>query len=101
MKIKKNDTILITTGKDRGKKAKVLNVFSGAGQVLAENINLVKKHVRPKKKGEKGQVVEIPKPFASSRVMLVCPHCAQAARVGYKITEKGKFRVCKKCKQEI
>ncbi len=101
MKIKKGDTILITIGKDKGKKAKVLKVFPENQQILAENVNLVKKHVKPKKQGEKGQVVEIPKPFAVSRVMLVCPNCGQAARVGYKITESGKFRVCKKCRQEI
>jgi len=101
MKIKKGDTILITVGKDKGKKTKVLKVFQQSRQILGENVNLAKKHVRPKKQGEKGQIVEIPKPFAVSRAMLVCPNCGQPARVGYKITESGKFRVCKKCRSEI
>jgi large subunit ribosomal protein L24 len=101
MKIIKGDTILITTGKDKGKKTKVLKVFPGDFKIIAENANLVKKHVRPKKQGEKGQVVEIPKPFFASRAKLICPKCGQAARVGYKITEGGKLRICKKCRQEI
>lgn len=101
MKIKKNDTILVISGKDRGKKGKVMNVFPGIFKITVENINLVKKHVRPKKQGEKGQVVQIPKPFPSSRVKLVCPKCAQATRVGYKLLEKNKYRICKKCNQEI
>ncbi len=101
MKIRKNDTILIKIGKDKGKKAKVLKVFSESAMILAENVNLAKKHVKPKKQGEKGQIIEMPRPFAVSRAMLVCPNCGQAARVGYKITEGGKFRVCKKCKSEI
>jgi large subunit ribosomal protein L24 len=62
---------------------------------------MVKKHIRAKKQGEKGQVVAITKPFNASKVKLVCPKCGQAARIGYKIMESGKFRICKKCKQEI
>ncbi len=101
MKILKNDTVLITTGKDKGKKGKVLKAFPKDFKIVVGNINLVKKHVRPKKQGEKGQVVEIPKPFAAARVKLICPKCGQAARVGWKIAEAGKFRMCKKCQQEI
>lgn len=101
MKIRKGDTILITSGKDRGKKGKVTKVFPEINKIIAENINLVKKHVRPKKQGEKGQIVVIAKPFDVSKVKLVCPKCGQAARIGYKIMESGKFRICKKCKQEI
>jgi large subunit ribosomal protein L24 len=101
MKIRKGDTILILSGKDRGKKGKVMKVFPETNKIIAENMNLVKKHVRPKKQGEKGQVVAIAKPFDVSKVKLVCPKCGQAARIGYKIMESGKFRICKKCKQEI
>ncbi len=101
MKILKNDTILVLAGKDRGKQAKVLAVFPRVAKIMAENINLVKKHIKPKKQGEKGQVVAIAKPFAVSRVKIVCPHCGQAARVGYRIDSGNKVRICKKCKQEI
>ena len=101
MKIKKNDIILVMSGKDKGKKGKVIKVFPETSKIVVENINLVKKHVRAKKQGEKGQVVAITKAFHASKVKLVCPKCGQAARIGYKIMESGKFRICKKCKQEI
>jgi len=101
MKIKKNDQVLIISGKDRGKKGQVQKVFPLAQKITIENINLVKKHRRPRRQGEKGQVVEIAKPLAVSNVKLVCSKCGQVTRVGYKITETGKFRVCKKCEQEI
>jgi large subunit ribosomal protein L24 len=101
MKIHKGDTILILSGKDKGKRGKVMKVFPEANKIIAENINLAKKHVRPKKQGEKGQIVAIAKPFDVSKVKLVCPRCGQAVRVGYKFMESGKVRICKKCKQEI
>ncbi|OIP79314.1 MAG: 50S ribosomal protein L24 [Candidatus Portnoybacteria bacterium CG_4_8_14_3_um_filter_44_10] len=101
MKIKKNDIVLITTGKDRTKKGKVLKSLPKDRKVIIEGLNLVKKHRRPRRAGEKGQIVELPKPFAVSNVKLICPHCGQAARVGYKITGAEKFRVCKKCQSEI
>jgi len=101
MKIKKNDQVLILSGKDKGKKGKVLEVFPMAQKIMVENINLVKKHRKPRRQGEKGQVIEISKPLHISKVELLCPKCGMAARVGYKITETEKFRICKKCRQEI
>lgn len=101
MKIKKNDQVLILSGKDKGKKGKVLEVFPMAQKVMVENINLVKKHRKPRRQGEKGQVIEISKPLHIAKVELICPKCGMAARVGYKITETEKFRICKKCQQEI
>jgi len=101
MKIKKNDQVLITSGKDKGKKGKVLEVFTSANKVTIENINLIKKHRRPRRQGEKGQVVQIAKPVHVSNVKLICPKCGEAVRTGYKITETEKFRICKKCGQEI
>ncbi len=101
MKIKKNDQVLIISGKDKGKKGKVLEVLPVAEKIIVENVNLVKKHRRPRRQGEKGQVIAIPKPLHISNVKLICLKCGQAARVGYKLTETGKLRVCKKCGQEI
>lgn len=100
MKIHKGDTVLIISGKDRRKTAKVLEVFPKEGKVLAEAVNIIKKHVRPKKQGEKGQVVEIPAPISISNVKLICAKCGKPARVGYKIIEKKKYRLCKKCNSE-
>ena len=101
MKIIKNDTILVTSGKDKGKRGKVLKVFPENFKIIVENINLAKKHIRAKRQGEKGQVVAIPKPFSVSKVKLICSKCGQATRIGYRMGHQGKFRICKKCKQEI
>ncbi len=101
MKIKKGDTVLIISGKDKGKKGKVLEVFPRQGKLTVEGANLVKKHRRPKNEKEKGQMIEISKPFNLSNVKLVCSKCGKATRVGYKIANKKKYRVCKKCGQEI
>ncbi|MDP2641074.1 MAG: 50S ribosomal protein L24 [Candidatus Yanofskybacteria bacterium] len=97
MKIKKGDTILIIAGKDRGKKGKVLRVHSQDAKIAVEGINILKKHVRPRKSGEKGQVIEIPAPFGVSKAKVVCPKCGKATRVGYKIEGKTKTRMCKSC----
>lgn len=101
MKIKKNDQVLITSGKDRGKKGKVLHVFPKDQKLLVEGVNMRKKHVRPKKSGEKGQIVESPSPLTVSNVKLICPKCGKSSRVGSKIIDKKKYRMCKKCGQEI
>jgi len=84
-----------------GKTGKVLNAFPGESKLLLEGLNLRKKHAKPKKQGEKGQVVEVPAPLSVSNVKLICPKCGKPARIGYKIIEKKKYRICKKCEQEI
>jgi len=101
MKIKTGDTVLIISGKDKGKKGKVIKSLPREGRIIVEGINIRKKHVRPRREGEKGQIVEVPAPFDVSNVKLICPKCKNATRVGYKIVEKNKYRVCKKCNQEI
>lgn len=97
MKIRKNDQVLIISGKDRGKKGKVLEVFPKEEKVMVEGVNIRKKHVRPKKSGEKGQTVQVPLPISVSNVKLICPKCGQPTRVGH----KNKYRVCKKCGKEV
>jgi large subunit ribosomal protein L24 len=101
MKIKENDTVLITSGKYRGKRGKVLVAFPKINKILVEGINLRKKHQKPKQSGQKGQIVEKPAPIYVSCAKLVCPKCGQPVRIGYKISEKKKYRICKKCGQEI
>ena len=101
MKIRKGDQVLIILGKDRGRKGKVLKAFPKELKILVEGINLKKKHVRPKREGEKGQIVQIPAPIQISNVKVICPKCGKATRVGYKITENRKSRICKKCGKEI
>lgn len=101
MKIKKGDQVLIISGKDRGKKGKVIEVFPANSRILVEGANLRKKHRRPKKSGEKGQIVELPASMDASNALLVCSKCGKPTRVGYKTAEKKKYRICKRCKQEV
>jgi len=101
MKIKKNDTVLIISGKDKGKRGKVLKVLNQDNRVMVESVNLVKKHRRQKSEREKGQIVEIPKPISVSNVKLICPRCSKPTRVGYKILDDKKLRQCKKCKEDF
>lgn len=101
MKIKKNDKIIMIAGKDRGKTGKVTHVLPTSKKVVVENLNLTKKHFRPKKQGQKGQIVEIARAVNVSNVKLFCPKCSIPARAGYKVQSGNKYRICKKCQQEI
>ncbi len=101
MKILKGDTVIVIRGKDRGKEAKVVQSFPRDQRVILDGLNLRKRHQRPRRSGEKGQILEIAAPLAVSNVKLRCPKCGQAARVGYLIHDRARIRVCKKCNQEI
>ncbi len=101
MRIRKGDQIQIIAGKDRGKSGKVLRVISENSKIVVEGLNLMKKHMKPKKSGEKGQRLEIPSPISISNVMLVCPKCGKLTRVGFEISKESKLRICKKCKSEV
>ncbi len=101
MRIKKGDKIQVISGKDNGKQGKVIDVFPSDNKVAVEKINIIKKHLRPKKQGEKGEIVEIAVPMNVSNVILVCPKCSKLTRIEYKINKKEKNRVCKKCSELI
>lgn len=105
MNIKKGDKVKILTGKDKGKTGKVLQVFPSRRKVSIEGLNLLIKHLRPRKQGEKGQRIEFPAPMDLSNVMLVCPKCGKPTRITHQTIAiaagKKKVRVCKKCKQMI
>ncbi|OGD41973.1 50S ribosomal protein L24 [Candidatus Azambacteria bacterium RIFOXYD1_FULL_42_11] len=102
MRIKKGDNIIVISGKDRGKQGKVIKVLPGDNKVIVENINLKKKHQRPKTAGKKGEKIEVPRSFSASSVMIVCKNCGKPTRIGRKILiDNKKIRVCKKCKSEI
>lgn len=101
VKIKKGDQVLIISGKDKGRKGKVIEAFPKQGRIVIEGINLRKKHMKPKKSGEKGQIVETPASLNVSDVKLICSKCGKAVRTAYKLGGKKKYRICKKCKQEI
>ncbi len=101
MKIKTNDNVKIISGKDKGKTGKVLQVFPSESKVVVEGMNIIKKHLKSKKAGEPGQQIELSGPMAVSKVMLVCPKCQKAIRVGYAINGDQKQRVCRACKAII
>lgn len=102
MKIKKGDKIRITAGKDQGKEGKVLAVFPEKNRLTVEGLNLVVKHMKPRRGGEKGQRIQFPAPISVSNTLLICVKCNKPTRVGYKILENGKkVRMCKQCKEVI
>ncbi len=100
--IRKDDTVVVTTGREKGKKGKVLAVHQKDGRVLIQRVNLVKRHMKPSKKYQQGGIIEKEAPVSLSSVMLVCPKCDKPARFGNRVLETGKkVRVCKKCKEVI
>ncbi len=106
MNIKKNDRVKILAGKDKNKSGKVLQVSRKDGRVSVEGLNLLIKHLRPSREGEKGQRIEFPAFINVSNVSLICSKCGKSTRVAHKIVklENGKnkkFRVCKKCGETI
>ena len=101
MKIKKGDNVLVLAGNDKGKAAKILKAFPKERKILVEGVNLKKRHVKPRKEGEQGQVIPVPMPLDISNVKIICPKCGKPTRIGYKIEKDRKFRVCKKCSSEI
>lgn len=101
MRIKKGDTVKIMQGKEKGNTGKVLRIMPKDGRILVEGLNLYKKNVKPKKQGEKGQIVTIPRSLNASNAMLVCPACGKATRVGAVVENDKKVRVCKKCGARI
>ena len=95
--VKKGDMVMVITGKDAGKKGKVLEVFAKKGRVVVEKLNIVKRHTKPTQSLPQGGILEKEAPIASSNVMLYCTECNNVTRVSMKETEAGKVRVCKKC----
>ncbi len=101
-KIKINDQVSITAGKDKGKTGKVIQILPDMDRVVVEGINTMYKHIKSQKKGEKGQRIQFNGPVRVSNMMLLCPKCNKASRLGIKILEnKQKSRFCKKCNEII
>lgn len=97
--IRKNDNVIVTTGKDRGKRGRVLKVVPVKNRLVVEGVNFIKRHTKPNpQRGVKGGVVEREAPLHASNVQLVCPECGQPARLGKRILGDGrKVRICRKC----
>lgn len=100
--VKTGDTVVILSGKDKGKQGKVLQVSPKERKVIVEGLNIATKHVKPRRQGEQGGIVEAEAAMYACKVQLVCPKCGKATRIGHKILEDGsKVRVCKSCGEEI
>lgn len=97
MKIKKNDTVLVLSGKDAGKTAKVLVAIPKTGKVVVDGVNVQKRHTKAKNAQEVSEIKTQSGAIDASNVMVVCPACGKATRVAYNTVEGKKVRVCKKC----
>ena len=97
MKVKKNDTVLVLTGKDAGKTAKVLVALPKANRVVVDGVNVQKKHKKARNAQEVSSIKEQAGPIDASNVMVVCPACGKATRVAYKVEGDKKARICRKC----
>lgn len=101
MKLRKGDQIIVTTGKDRGREAKIERVFIKDGKVLVPGVNQYKKHRKPQGEGRPGEIVTLDRPLPVNNVALVCPKCKQRTRVGFRFQDGKKIRVCRKCEADI
>ena len=101
MFIKKNDKVVVISGKDKGKEGKVLSASPKAGKVIVEGVNVASKHMKPKKQGEQGGIIKMETPIYACKVMVVCPKCGKPTRVAHKLDGDKKVRVCKKCGAEL
>ena len=97
MHVKKGDKVVVLSGKDKGKEGTILRAKPAEGKVIVEGVAIVKKAVRPNPQNQQGGIVEQEAAIDASNVMLICPKCGQATRVGHKKDGKNKLRVCKKC----
>lgn|SRR5574341_989905 len=107
MKIRKDDTVMVITGDDKGKSGRVLKVFTDNKKVLVEGINFIKRHTRPTGKNPKGGILEKEAPLSISNVLVYCNKCGSATKIGHKVTnhpETGKVakvRICRRCGEVI
>ena len=101
MNIKKNDTVIVLSGKDKGVKGKVLEAMPSENKVLVEKVNVATCHTKPRKQGEQGGIVKRETPIRACKVALYCSKCDKGVRVGHKIEGDKKVRVCKHCGAEL
>ena len=109
MNIRKDDKVVVLSGKDKGKQGNVLKADPKNGKVIVSGVNVATKHQKPRKQGEEGGIIKVETPIYASKVQVICPKCGKATRVGHvvrKVTiageEKNKsIRVCKKCGADL
>jgi large subunit ribosomal protein L24 len=102
LSVKKNDTVLVIAGKEKGKKGRVLSVYPTKDSLLIEKINMIKKHMKPNRKYSQGGIIEKEAPIHISNVMLVCPKCSKPTRIANTaLQDSRKLRTCNKCREVI
>ena len=101
MNVKKGDTVVVLSGKDKGKQGKVLGTVPSEDKVVVEGVNMVTCHVKPRRQGETGGIVNREAAMYASKVQVVCPKCKKGTRVAHKIENGKKKRVCKHCGAEL
>ncbi|MBF0607820.1 MAG: 50S ribosomal protein L24 [Candidatus Magnetobacterium sp. LHC-1] len=102
LSIKKEDTVVVLTGSEAGKKGRVIRVIPKKACAIVENTNMIKKHMKPNKQYKQGGIIEKEAPIDLSKLMLICPRCSKPTRIGNQILDGGKkIRLCKKCKEVI
>lgn len=100
--IGKNDTVIVLSGKERGKKGKVLSTQPKEGKVLVEGVNIISKHTKPRRQGDPGGIIKKEAAILACKVMRVCPKCGKPTRIAHTFLEDGsKARICKKCGETI
>ncbi len=100
--IKKNDTVMVMTGKDKGKSGKVMRVIPKKDRAIVEKLNMIKRHMKPSQQNRQGGILEREAPIHISNLMLICSKCTDPTRVGYRILEDSrKVRFCRKCNEVI
>jgi len=101
-KIRKNDTVRVIAGKDKGKSGKIITVFPGKGRALVQGINFIKKHAKRTREDQQGGIIQMESPMSVSNLMVVCQKCNKITRIGFStLTDGTKTRICKKCKELI
>jgi large subunit ribosomal protein L24 len=100
-KMKKGDMVAMIVGKDKGKKGKVIRLLTKKHRVIVDGLNLVKKHKKPTKQGEKGEMVFLPRAVDISNVALFCNRCAKPVKISYEFSGDKKIRICRKCHEAI
>ena len=99
--VKRDDTVIVISGKDKGKKGKVLEVSPEEGKVIVEGINIVTKHAKPRRQGETGGIVKVEGAMYADKVQLYCNKCGKGVRAAAKIVDGKKIRVCAKCGENL
>ena len=101
MNIKRDDKVIVLSGKDKGKEGKVLVADPKGMKVIVEGVNVATKHQKPMRQGQEGGIIKVETPIYVSKVQLVCPKCGKATRVGHAVVDGKKVRTCKKCGAEV